>query len=120
MVIDQNPAGSTSMWPGSEAGRKFSASPRLEHVPVRFSLLLTKQLGPRQITVNALAPGVIDTDMNAYMLGNPEGRAFAASLSVFNRVGTPTDVADIAAFLASPDSRWLAGQYVDATGGTFV
>jgi len=85
-----------------------------------LSLLLAKQLGPRGITVNALAPGVIDTDMNAYMLGNPEGRAFAASLSVFNRVGMPTDVADIAAFLASPDSRWLTGQYVDATGGTLV
>jgi 3-oxoacyl-[acyl-carrier protein] reductase len=85
-----------------------------------FSLLLAKQLGSRGITVNALAPGVIDTDMNAYMLGNPEGRAFAASLSVFNRVGMPSDVADIAAFLASPDSRWLTGQYVDATGGTLV
>lgn len=85
-----------------------------------LSLLLAKQLGPRGITVNALAPGVIDTDMNAYMLSNPEGRAFAASLSVFNRVGMPTDVADIAAFLASPDSRWLTGQYVDATGGTLV
>lgn len=58
--------------------------------------------------------------MNAHMLGNPDGRAFAASLSVFNRIGTPTDVADIAAFLASSDSRWMTGQYVDTTGGTLV
>lgn len=58
--------------------------------------------------------------MNAYMLSTEEGRAFAASLSVFNRAGMPGDVADIAAFLASPDSRWMTGQYVDATGGTLV
>lgn len=85
-----------------------------------LSLLLAKQLGPRGITVNALAPGVIDTAMNAHILNAPEGRAFAASLSVFNRVGEPEDVADIAAFLASADSRWITGQYVDATGGTLV
>lgn len=85
-----------------------------------FSLMLAKQLGSRGITVNSLAPGVIDADMNAYMLSTEEGRAFAASLSVFNRVGMPEDVADIAAFLASPDSRSMTGQYVDATGGTLV
>lgn len=85
-----------------------------------LSLLLAKQLGPRGITVNALVPGVIDTDMTADLLGNPEGRAFVASLSVFSRVGMAADVADIAAFLASPDSRWMTGQYVDATGGTLV
>lgn len=85
-----------------------------------LSLALAKQLGPRGITVNALAPGVIDTDMNADMLSTVEGREFAASLSVFNRVGTTEDVADIASFLASPASRWVTGQYLDAAGGTLL
>lgn len=85
-----------------------------------MSLFLAKQLGARGITVNSLAPGVIDTDMNAHILRNAEGRAFAASLSAFNRVGEVDDVADIATFLASPSSRWMTGHYLDATGGTLV
>lgn len=85
-----------------------------------MSLLLAKELGERQITVNALAPGVIDTDMNSHLLNSDVGRRFAASLSVFDRVGECDDVADIAVFLASPESRWMTGQYVDATGGTLV
>lgn len=83
-----------------------------------LSLQAAKALAPRGITVNALAPGVTETDMTAGMLSSAEGRAFAAGLSMFNRVGRPEDVADIAAFLAGPDSRWLTGHYVDATGGT--
>jgi NAD(P)-dependent dehydrogenase (short-subunit alcohol dehydrogenase family) len=85
-----------------------------------FSLLLAKELGPRGITANALAPGVIDTDMNSHILSSAEGREFAASLSVFNRVGQVDDVAQIAAFLAGPDSGWMTGHYVDATGGTLA
>jgi 3-oxoacyl-[acyl-carrier protein] reductase len=39
-------------------------------------------------------------------------------MSVFNRIGDPADVADIVAFLASDDSRWVTGQRIDASGGT--
>ena len=85
-----------------------------------LSLQAAKALAPRGITVNALAPGVTETDMTAGMLGNADGRAYAAGLSMFNRVGRPEDVADIAAFLAGPGSRWLTGHYVDATGGTLA
>ncbi len=82
--------------------------------------LLAKQLGTRQITVNAIMPGIIDTDMNAATLQDPDGRKFAAGLSVFGRWGYPKDIADIAAFLASPDSRWVTGQLIDASGGTHL
>jgi NAD(P)-dependent dehydrogenase (short-subunit alcohol dehydrogenase family) len=41
-------------------------------------------------------------------------------VSAFGRVGTVSDVADVVAFLASPDSRWVTGQHLDATGGTLL
>lgn len=83
-----------------------------------LTLVLAKQLGSRFITVNAILPGIINTDMNAGTLQNPEGQKYAAGLSTFNRWGEPDDVADIAAFLASADSRWVTGQLIDASGGS--
>lgn len=84
-----------------------------------LTLALAKQLGSRQITVNAILPGIINTEMNAGTLqNNPAGQKYAAGLSIFNRWGEPEDVADIAAFLASPDSRWITGQLIDASGGS--
>jgi 3-oxoacyl-[acyl-carrier protein] reductase len=82
-----------------------------------LTLTLAKQLGSRQITVNAILPGITNTDMNASTLQDPEGKKFVASLSAFNRVGQPKDISDIAAFLASSDSRWITGQLIDASGG---
>ncbi|MET3293105.1 UNVERIFIED_CONTAM: 3-oxoacyl-[acyl-carrier protein] reductase [Brevibacillus sp. OAP136] len=81
---------------------------------------LAKQLGERNITINAILPGIIDTEMNAAMLQDPAGQQFAAGLSTFGRWGQPQDVADIAAFLASPDSRWVTGQLIDASGGSHL
>ncbi|MED1724712.1 SDR family oxidoreductase [Brevibacillus parabrevis] len=84
-----------------------------------LTLALAKQLGSRHITVNAIQPGIINTEMNAGTLqNNPDGQKYAASLSIFNRWGEPEDVADIASFLASPDSRWVTGQLLDASGGS--
>lgn len=81
--------------------------------------VLAKQLGPRNITVNTVRPGVADTDMNASWLpGNPEGLAFASGLSAFNRIADVTDVADIVGFLASHDARWITGAEIDAAGGS--
>lgn len=85
-----------------------------------FTQTLAKELGPRGITVNAVAPGVIDTDMNANWLRNAETEALVAGWSPLNRVGQPGDIADITAFLASDDSRWVTGQWIDATGGALL
>ncbi|MEV6969273.1 SDR family oxidoreductase [Hamadaea sp. NPDC051192] len=83
-----------------------------------FTLNLAKELGPRGITVNSVAPGIVDTDTNAgWLRGNPQAEAYAASLAALGRVGQPEDVADIVAFLASNDARWVTGRVVDATGG---
>ena len=85
-----------------------------------FTLALARQLGSRNITVNAILPGIINTEMNAGTLQNPDGQKYAAALSVFNRWGEPEDVADIAAFLASEESRWITGQLIDASGGSHL
>lgn len=85
-----------------------------------FTRVLAQQLGSRNITVNAIQPGIINTEMNAGTLQNPDGQKFAAGLSTFKRWGEPEDVANIAAFLASPDSRWVTGQCLDASGGSHL
>ena len=82
-----------------------------------LTLALAPDFGSRGITVNAVLPGVTETDMNAEWLGNPEARAGAEAMSVFSRVGNADDVADVITFLASNDARWTTGQRNDATGG---
>ncbi|MFB6570285.1 MULTISPECIES: SDR family oxidoreductase [Streptomyces] len=81
---------------------------------------LAKDVGDRGITVNTVAPGFIETDMNAAMRATPEAHAALAAISVFNRLGRPTDIADVVAFLASDDSRWITGQRIDVTGGSML
>lgn len=79
---------------------------------------LAKELGPRGITVNAVAPGLIETDMTyARFFEKAETRAFVAGNTALKRTGKPDDIADIVAFLASNDSRWVTGAYIDAGGG---
>ncbi|MFJ8211354.1 SDR family oxidoreductase [Streptomyces sp. NPDC096033] len=85
-----------------------------------LTLALAKELGPRGITVNTVSPGFTETDMNAKLRTTPEGAARLAGLSVFGRIGHPSDIADAVAFLASPDSRWVTGQLLDASGGTHL
>ncbi|GAA2736235.1 SDR family oxidoreductase [Streptomyces nogalater] len=82
---------------------------------------LSKLLGPRGITVNSVAPGIIDTDINAsWLRANDEAWQGAAAISALGRVGTPADVADVVAFLASDDGRWVTGHWLDATGGSLT
>lgn len=85
-----------------------------------FTLHLAQLLGPRGITVNAVMPGIVDTDINASWLHTPEGRKNAEEMSALGRVGEPSDIADIVAFVASPDGRWVTGQMLDATGGSHL
>jgi len=81
---------------------------------------LAKELGPRGITVNAVGPGPTNTEMNTARLATEEGRAVIAGLSPLNRVAQPDDIADIVAFLASDDARWVTGQWIDASGGSML
>jgi 3-oxoacyl-[acyl-carrier protein] reductase len=81
------------------------------------TLNLAKVLGPRGITVNSVSPGMVETDLNEWVK-DPAGAARVAAYSVFNRLGQPADIADVVAFLAGPDARWVTGQVVEATGGS--
>lgn len=85
-----------------------------------LTLALAPEFAARGITVNAVLPGVTETDMNAEWLASPDARAGAEALSVFSRVGQAEDIADVIAFLASNDARWTTGQMIDATGGARI
>ncbi|GAB17133.1 putative oxidoreductase [Gordonia effusa NBRC 100432] len=85
-----------------------------------FTSGLAKYLGARKITVNAVGPGATATDMNAARLATDEGRQAIASRSPLGRVAQPDDIADIVAFLASDDARWITGQWIDASGGSLL
>lgn len=85
-----------------------------------FTRAAARELAPRGITVNALAPGYVETDINTEFLSDPKARDHAVRTSVFKRLGQPDDVADVALFLASADSHWVTGHYMDATGGSLL
>ena len=82
---------------------------------------LAKELGPRGITVNAVGPGVIETDMTRdRLLTKPEARDWVINMAALKRVGQPDDIAGIVAFLASDDSRWVTGAYIAGAGGADI
>lgn len=83
-----------------------------------LALHYAKALGPRGITVNSVAPGITRNDNPLF--GIPEAVEQMSQLSAFGRVGEPSDVADVVAFLASPQARWVTGAFIDATGGTLL
>ncbi|MFI6098243.1 SDR family oxidoreductase [Lentzea sp. NPDC051213] len=86
-----------------------------------FTRTLAKPLGERGITVNSVAPGVIDTDVNAgWLRGNDEAIASVSSSAALGRVGQPEDIGDVVTFLASEDARWITASFLDATGGAFL
>lgn len=74
-------------------------------------------LGPRGIRVNAVAPGVIDTDMSSFTT-TEEGRATVQGMQALKRIGQPGDVASVIAFLASDDARWITGDTIRVDGGS--
>jgi NAD(P)-dependent dehydrogenase (short-subunit alcohol dehydrogenase family) len=74
-------------------------------------------LGPRGIRVNAVAPGVIDTDMSNFTK-TEDGRKQVMGMQSLKRIGQPGDVASVIAFLASEDARWITGQTIGVDGGS--
>jgi NAD(P)-dependent dehydrogenase (short-subunit alcohol dehydrogenase family) len=82
---------------------------------------LAKELGPRRIAVNVVAPGAIETDFGGGVVrDNAEVNQFIASQTALGRVGLPDDIGGAVASLLSDDNRWINGQRVEVSGGIFL
>jgi 3-oxoacyl-[acyl-carrier protein] reductase len=77
---------------------------------------LASELGPRRITVNSVSPGFTETDMLRSVVAEAGWEALAAQTPL-GRIGTPEDIADVVAFLASEEARWITGQVIGVNGG---
>ena len=77
---------------------------------------MSKELGPRGVRVNGVAPGAVDTDL-FHSGKTEEAKQRAASMSPFNRIGRPSEVAEAVAFLASERASWVHGQIIQPNGG---
>ncbi len=82
---------------------------------IGFTKSIARELAPRGITVNALAPGFIETDMTAVI--NEQARQQLLQSIPLNSFGQPDDIANVALFLASPAARYLTGQVLTVDGG---
>ena len=74
-------------------------------------------LGPRGVRVNAVAPGVIETDMSNFTK-TEAGREVTLGMQALKRIGKPEDVADVIVFLASDNARWITGASIPVDGGS--
>ena len=85
----------------------------------QFTKVAAREFGPRGITVNTVSPGATDTEL--LRAGNPpEALEQWTTLTALGRLGEPADIADVVAFLAGPDARWITGQNIQANGGLIV
>ncbi|MBC8749466.1 MULTISPECIES: glucose 1-dehydrogenase [Paraburkholderia] len=81
--------------------------------------VLAKELGPRKIRVNSVNPGMVETEgtHSAGVIGS-DFETWVISTTPLGRIGQPDDIADVVAFLASDDARWLTGESLIASGGS--
>ncbi len=78
---------------------------------------LAAAFGSRGIRVNAVAPGIVQTDMSSFVK-TAEGRDFALGIQALKRLAQPDDIAGVVAFLASDDARWITGDTLHVDGGS--
>jgi NAD(P)-dependent dehydrogenase (short-subunit alcohol dehydrogenase family) len=101
--------------PGSSA---YAAMKGAVEVLTRY---LAKELGPRGIAVNTVAPGAIETDFSGGMVrDNKQLNAFVAANTALGRAGLPDDIGGAIAALLSEDSRWITAQRLEVSGGMFI
>ena len=85
---------------------------------IGFTKALAKELGPSGITVNAIAPGVINTDMNR-AISDEDMRALADETPL-GRIGEPAEIANAALFLASDEAGFITGDVLNISGGFVI
>jgi 3-oxoacyl-[acyl-carrier protein] reductase len=79
---------------------------------------LARELGPRKIRVNSINPGMVDTEgLRSAGIGESDFRKQVEAITPLGRIGTPADIAPMAVFLASDDSRWITGETFTIAGG---
>ena len=107
----------SSMWGivGSSCEVAYSAS---KSAVIGFTKALAKEVAPSGITVNAVAPGFIDTDMNAPL--SQEDKNAVISETPLLRIGTPEDVAGAVLFLASDSAGFITGEVMNVSGGLIM
>ena len=80
-----------------------------------------KELGPRRITVNVVAPGAIATDFSGGMVrDNPELNKRVADMTALGRAGLPDDIGPMIASLLTDDNRWVNAQRIEVSGGMSI
>jgi len=83
-----------------------------------FTKYLAKELGPKGIGANVVAPGPVETDFNnAAIRSNPQMKGILSSLSPLGRVGAASDIGGVVAFLCTDDAKWINGQRIEVSGG---
>ncbi|HOV69433.1 MAG TPA: SDR family oxidoreductase, partial [Clostridia bacterium] len=85
---------------------------------IGFTKALAKELGPSNIQVNCVAPGIIDTEMNSF-LSDEEKHALIYDTPM-NRFGTPEEIARCVSFLARPGANFFTGQVLSPNGGFVI
>jgi NAD(P)-dependent dehydrogenase (short-subunit alcohol dehydrogenase family) len=101
--------------PGSSA---YGAAKGAVEVLTRY---LAKELGPRGITANVVAPGAIQTDFSGGIVrDNPEVNKTVANMTALGRAGLPDDIGPMIAALLSDENRWVNGQRIEVSGGMFL
>ena len=107
----------SSMWGQAGASCEVAYSAAKAGV-IGLTKALARELGPSGITVNCVAPGVIDTEMNGNL--SPEDRAALAEETPLERLGTPRDAAEAVWFLVSPAGDFFTGQVLAPNGGFVI
>jgi len=109
-IINFSTSVTGSMFPG------YSAYAGTKGAVEQFTRQLAKEIGPRGITINAIAPGPVDTEL--FRAGKTEQQIEGiVKLNAFGRLGQPDDIVGMALFLASEEARWISGQTVRVNGG---
>jgi NAD(P)-dependent dehydrogenase (short-subunit alcohol dehydrogenase family) len=86
-----------------------------------LSRYMAKELGPRRIAVNVVAPGAIETDFGGGAVrDNKQLNAMIASQTALGRVGVPDDIGGVIASLFSPENSWINAQRIEVSGGMFL
>lgn len=86
-----------------------------------FTRYLAKELGPKQIRANVLAPGAIATDFGGGRVRDDQQmNNFVSSVTAMGRPGEAEDIGGIVAFLCTDDAKWITGQRIEASGGMFI